>query len=198
MLMMACVCSNWFRCVWCSSSPSTPVSAISLNMVANLSVVAEIILFTWSVVGMIGVVKFHLNLGFSHLSSLVLVYHSYASANEHFEEFASFEYPIAFFTSSGFIRSATLLSCVSLCLKDLMVFCAFPSIVALAIVLSICSLYRISGWGRRIATDLSSVLGILGVGWLDWFSIPAWGVGDPGFKSQRPHQKLIFEIKPIF
>ena len=20
-----------------------------------------------------------------------------------------------------------------------------------------------------------------------WFSIPAWGVGDPGFKSQRPH-----------
>ena len=22
-----------------------------------------------------------------------------------------------------------------------------------------------------------------------WFSIPAWGVGNPGFKSQRPHHK---------
>ena len=29
----------------------------------------------------------------------------------------------------------------------------------------------LSLWGRRIA----------------WFSIPAWGVGNPGFKSQRPH-----------
>ena len=66
-------------------------------------------------------------------------------------------------------------------------FRAFPSIVALAIVLSICSLYRVSRWGRRIASALSSVVVILGVGWLDWFSIPAWGVGDPGFKSQRPH-----------
>ena len=28
-------------------------------------------------------------------------------------------------------------------------------------------------WGRRLA----------------WFRIPAWGVGDPGFKSQRPHHK---------
>ena len=26
-------------------------------------------------------------------------------------------------------------------------------------------------WGRRLA----------------WIRIPAWGVGDPGFKSQRPH-----------
>ncbi len=24
---------------------------------------------------------------------------------------------------------------------------------------------------------------------LAWFRIPAWGVGDPGFKSQRPHHK---------
>jgi len=68
-----------------------------------------------------------------------------------------------------------------------MVFWAFPSIPALAIVLSIWSLYRISCWGRRIASDLRSALVILGVGWLEWFSIPAWGVGDPGFKSQRPH-----------
>jgi len=28
-------------------------------------------------------------------------------------------------------------------------------------------------WGRRIASDLRSALVILGVGWLDWFSIPA-------------------------
>lgn len=51
-------------------------------------------------------------------------------------------------------------------------FVAFPSIVALAIVLSIWSWYAVSCWGRRIATSLSSVLGILGVGWLYWFSIP--------------------------
>ena len=188
MLMMACVCSNWFRCVWCNSSPSTPISAISLNMVANLKVVAEMILFTWSVVGIIGVCKFHLKRGFSHWISLALVYHSYASANEHFDEFESFEYPIACFTSFGLFRSATLLSCLSRCRKALMVFCAFPSIVALAMVLSICSWYGVSCWGRRIASALSSVVVILGVGWLDWFSIPAWGVGDPGFKSQRPHQ----------
>ena len=42
--------------------------------------------------------------------------------------------------------------------------------------------------GRRIASEL----GILVPTWLEWFSIPAWGVGDPGFKSQRPHQKPIF------
>jgi len=95
------------------------------------------------------------------------------------------------FTSLGFIRSANRLSCVSRCLKELIVFLAFPSIVALTMVLSIWSLYRVGGWGRRIASDLHSVLVILGVGWLDWFSIPAWGVGDPGFKSQRPHQKPI-------
>jgi len=76
MLMMAWVCSNWFRCVWWSSSPSTPVSAISLNMVANFRDVAEMILFTWSVVGIIGVGKFHLKRGFSHLSPLALVNHS--------------------------------------------------------------------------------------------------------------------------
>ena len=30
---------------------------------------------------------------------------------------------------------------------------------------------------------------------LAWFRIPAWGVGDPGFKSQRPHQP---HFCPIF
>lgn len=122
-------------------------------MVANLSVVAEIILFTWSVVGIIGVVRFHLNFGLSHLRPLALVNHSYARANEHLLEFDSFEYPIAFLASSGFIRSATLLSSISLCLKALIVFLAFPSIVAFSMVLSICSWYRVSGWGRRIASD---------------------------------------------
>ena len=60
MLVMCWVWSYWFLCVWCSSSPSTPISAISLNIVANLRVVAEIILSTWLVVGIIGVPKVHL------------------------------------------------------------------------------------------------------------------------------------------
>ena len=39
-------------------------------------------------------------------------------------------------------------------------------------------------WGRRIAMELVGILVPIS---LEWFSIPAWGVGDPGFKSQRPH-----------
>ncbi len=77
------------------------MSAISLKIVANLRVVDEIILSTWLVVGIIGVGRFHLNRGFSHCRPFVLQNHSYASANEHFEEFASLEYPIAFFNVVG-------------------------------------------------------------------------------------------------
>ena len=95
---------------------------------------------------------------------------------------------IAVFTSSGFVRSAFLLSCVSLCEKALTVFSAFPSLVALMQVFIIRPSCLTSCGGRRIASTLRSLVVILGVGWLDWFSIPAWGVGDPGFKSQRPHQ----------
>jgi len=65
------------------------------------------------------------------------------------------------------------------------VFLAFPSIVALAIVLSICSLYFASVWGRSLATD-SYPLVILGVGWLDWSRIPAWGVGNLGSNPSDP------------
>ncbi len=57
-------------------------------------------------------------------------------------------------------------------------------------VFIIWSLYFVVlGWGRRLAQSgwLSCV------SWfqicLEWFRIPAWGVGDPGFKSQRPHHK---------
>ena len=37
-------------------------------------------------------------------------------------------------------------------------------------------------WGRRLA----------------WFRIHAWGVCDPGFKSQRPHHNPLGEFKPFF
>ena len=40
--------------IWCSSSPSTPVSAIMLKIVAKRLVEAEIILVTCFVVGIIG------------------------------------------------------------------------------------------------------------------------------------------------
>jgi hypothetical protein len=52
-----------------------------------------------------------------------------------------------------------------------MVLGAFPSILALAIVLSICSWNLVSCWGRRIATDSPLALVILSVGWLEWFSV---------------------------
>jgi len=106
--MIPCVQSNWLRCVLCSSSPSTPVSAISLKMVANFGVVAEMIFSTWLVVGIIGIGSTHLNFGFCHWSPFVLQNQSYASVKETFEEFVSFAYAMACFTSSGFIRSDTL------------------------------------------------------------------------------------------
>jgi hypothetical protein len=55
-----------------------------------------------------------------------------------------------FLMSSGFIRSATLLSCLSENLNLRIVLGAFPSAVALAIVLSISVWYLTSSWGRRI------------------------------------------------
>jgi len=73
----------------------------------------------------------------------------------------------------------------------LMVFFAFPSIVALAIVLSICSLYFASVWGRSLATDSRSALVILGVGWLDWSRIPAWGVGNLGSNPSDPTRNTV-------
>jgi len=95
------------------------------------------------------------------------------------------------FTSFGFVRFATLLICLSRCEKALIVFLALPSFVALARVLLISSWYLTSCWGRRIASEL---VGILVPIRLEWFSIPAWGVGDPGFKSQRPHQPQFYRI----
>ena len=78
----------------------------------------------------------HLYRGFCHVKPFVLVNHSYASAKEHFDELLSFEYPIVFFTSSGFIRSQVRLSCLSRCLNPRRVFVALPSICAFSIVLS--------------------------------------------------------------
>jgi len=104
-------------------------------------------------------------------------------------ELDSLEFAITVFASLGFLRSATLLSCLSRCRKALIVFSALPSFLALVRVFIISSSYLTSCWGRRIASEL---VGILVPIRLEWFSIPAWGVGDPGFKSQRPHHRTFF------
>ena len=53
-MIMFWVGSNWFRCVWCSSSGSTAVLVISLKIVAYFVVVADMMRFTWLVVGIMG------------------------------------------------------------------------------------------------------------------------------------------------
>ena len=55
MLIMPCSVSILLRCTRWSSSPSAPVSARIVKMVAYLRVDALIILLTFSVVGMSGV-----------------------------------------------------------------------------------------------------------------------------------------------
>ena len=76
MLMMAWLGSYWFRCVLWSSSPSTPISAISLKIVANLGVEADMMRSTCFVVGIIGVGSVHLYFGFCHVRPLALQNHS--------------------------------------------------------------------------------------------------------------------------
>jgi len=86
-------------------------------------------------------------------------------------------------TLSGFLRSACLLSCLRLDANERMVFCALPEFLAFRRVFIMRSLYFV-GW---LGSSYSFPLVIPVANGLDWFSIPAWGVGDPGFKSQRPH-----------
>jgi len=184
MLTIPCSVSIFLRCSLCSSSPSTPISAMRVKIVAYRLVEAEIIFVTFSRVGIIGVPCSHLYLGLSHCMPLVLVNHSYARQKLDLLDSDSFELAITVFTSLGFLRSATLLSCLSRCRKALIVFSALPSFLALVRVFIISFSYFTGCWGRRIAIGL---VGILVPIRLEWFSIPAWGVGDPGFKSQRPH-----------
>src|SRR4030066_766103 len=84
---------------------------------------------------------------------------------------------------SGFLRSAFLLSCLRLDENERKVFWALPEVLAFRRVFIMRSLYFV-GW---LGPSYSFLEGIPVPLRLDWFSIPAWGVGDPGFKSQRPH-----------
>ena len=85
--------------------------------------------------------------------------------------------------------SACWLSCFRLCEIEVTVFLALPEFVALMRVFIMRFSHNVGCWGRRLASvSMVKSLCILAVGHLEWFRIPAWGVGDPGFKSQRPHQ----------
>ena len=69
-------------------------------------------------------------------------------------------------------------------------FLALPEFVALMRVFIMRFSHNVGCWGRRLASvSMVKSLCILAVGHLEWFRIPAWGVGDPGFESQRPHHK---------
>ena len=85
-------------------------------------------------------------------------------------------YEIVVFTCSGRVRSVSLFRCLSWSDVLFIVPCDSPAVVILSNVFIIsCSFLcpnPVSG-GRRLA----------------WFRIHAWGVCDPGFKSQRPHHK---------
>ena len=107
----------------------------------------------------------------------------------------TFAFAMKVATSLGFIRSAFLSSCLRLYEIRRVVLCAFPLFVARIKVFIISASYFCEG-GRRIATKLCS-LGIPRILWLDWSSIPAWGVGDPGFKSQRPHHNPVSQNKDV-
>lgn len=171
MLTIPCSVSIFLRCSLWSSSPSTPISAMMVKIVAYRLVDALIILVTFSVVGIIGVPCSHLYLGLSHGMLLVLANHSYARQKLDLLDSDSFELAITVFTSFGFLRSATLLSCLSRCRKALIVFSAFPSFLALVRVFIISSSYFTGCWGRRIAIGL---VGILVPIRLEWFSIPVY------------------------
>ena len=78
-------------------------------------------------------------------------------------------------------------------------FLALPEFVALMRVFIMRFSHNVGCWGRRLASvSMVKSLCILAVGHLEWFRIPAWGVGDPGFKSQRPHQKLLLRDEASF
>jgi len=90
------------------------------------------------------------------------------------------------FTSSGFLKSTCLLILFKFCDTLLIVFSAFPLFLRFISVLTISSVML---WGRRLVrVSVFDLVGILVQILLVWFRIPAWGAGDPGFKSPRPHQ----------
>ena len=97
------------------------------------------------------------------------------------------------------MRFACSLSCLKLCEIEITVFLALPEFVALMRVFIIKSLYFVGCWGRRLASVcVIKSLCIIIPQHLEWFRIPAWGVGDPGFKSQRPHHKINLQASTYF
>jgi len=183
-LMIPLSRSMSFLCMVASSCASKPVSARIVKIVAYFGGDALMILVMFSVVGMSGIFLSHLKYGFFHSIPFVLQYQLYARASLFLDWLHTGEFAIAVFTSSGFLRSAFRLSCFSLREIAMTVFFALPSFLALMRVFIMRSSYFVGCWGRSIASDLWGILVHIR---LDWFSIPAWGVGDPGFKSQRPH-----------
>jgi len=70
---------------------------------------------------------------------------------------------------------------------DFIVLLAFPLSLISWIVFNTLALYS---WKAGSSSSMDKALGFSGIqGKFPrfWIRIPAWGVGDPGFKSQRPH-----------
>lgn len=74
-LMIPCSVSTWFLFMVANSIASNPVSSRIVKIVAYFYGEAEIILCMFSVVGISGILRSALNLGFSHSMLLTLVNH---------------------------------------------------------------------------------------------------------------------------
>jgi len=143
------------------------------------------ILSTLAVVGIIGIFRSHAYFGFVHSIPLVWQNQLYAKQSFSFVALQTCILAIKAFTLSGFLRSAFLSICLKLYEMERTVFSALPALVAFIKVFIINALFLVACWGRSLASRIQCIL----VGfWLEWFRIPAWGAGDPGFKSPRPHQ----------
>ena len=92
-------------------------------------------------------------------------------------------------------RSVALPSWFSVCDALSIVFSDSPAAFMRRSVFITESVFLVGCWGRRLASASGwESLCILVPLHLDWFRIPAWGVGDPGFKSQRPHHKFTIGV----
>jgi hypothetical protein len=117
MLIFPCSRSMFFCGVVSSSCPSAPVSSSMVNIVVYRVVAEFIILFTFSVVGIIGVFSGNLYFGFSHFIWLILQKQSYENTHSAFVRFDRFSpvfdfwflrFAIYSFTLSGFRMSVFL------------------------------------------------------------------------------------------
>ena len=96
------------------------------------------------------------------------------------------------FTASGFIRSVSRLSRLSVYITDFIVFSALPLACSCSIVFITLVVYS---WSAGSSSSFKEKPCILGISLLVWTRIPAWGAGGPGFKSQRPHHDNLGPFK---